>query len=118
MKISEKPAVQLLVWKSLDVKHQPVISGLSRNIIINYLLKKNDIIVSDTHQILQGRSFWIQQVGYAFMEEATTYLCNKNSNEVMKVLSQQELINNSNNIWGDLKSYENVFLIITKTKNK
>ena len=87
--LNDKPALQLWVWKSAKPKHKPMITDLSEQILLEYLIERFHIIASDNHANLQGRNFW---------------------NEIA---NHEELVTNRLDIWGEGSDFSDILLVLT-----
>ncbi|WP_045407400.1 hypothetical protein [Vibrio jasicida] len=68
-----KNCTQLLVWRQVAGPHSLVLSGFARQ-VFHFLLRSNNIMISDEQQTSDGKRFWLDRMGEAFsIADASVY---------------------------------------------
>jgi hypothetical protein len=68
-----KNCTQLLVWRQVAGPHSLVLSGFARQ-VFHFLLRSNNIMITDEQQTSDGKRFWLDRMGEAFsIGEACVY---------------------------------------------
>ncbi|RZR40254.1 hypothetical protein D8T58_22280 [Vibrio vulnificus] len=108
------PVTQVLLWRTNDVKHELVTTGLARAIFFQYLLDRYNVVASDCNQTVEGRDFWIRQTGFALLTGLHVYRYHRIECDLVEILDHAVIRDNSCDLWGDDEDYCNVLAIISK----
>lgn len=108
-----KPVTQILLWRTSVVSHRKVTSGIAESIFRDYLLKKYNIVASDSCQTREGRDFWVRQLGYALEFGEYVYRFDRLSCELVQLNDHGKIRDNSCDLWGDGAAYENILAVIS-----
>ena len=109
-----KPVTQTLIWRTNNVIHKRVTSGVTEDIFFNYLIEYYNIVASDANHTTEGRNFWIRQMGAALLRELYVYRYDLLESSLVRVLDHAIVRNNSIDMWGDAQRYENILAVISK----
>lgn len=112
--LNEMPVTQVLLWRTNDVIHHAVTTGLANAVFFGYLLEKYNVVASDSHQTIEGRDFWIRQTGFALAYGLNVYRYHRIECELCKIVDHATIRDNSCDLWGDSEDYMNILAIISK----
>ena len=83
--------VRVLVWRTLDIAHFRVMSGLPEKLFENYLLDRYII----SFKIKDSVDFWLRQIGYAMRNLNYVYMVDNNTHKLSEICSHAKVRNNS-----------------------
>jgi hypothetical protein len=109
-----RPVTQILVWRTLKPKHRAVLHDFAGIIFMNYLLERNDIIVSDRNQTHEGMSFWQARMYDALEIGLHLYGYDMITCELIEMHDEVELEKGETWLWGDADNFQNRLAIISK----
>lgn len=112
--LNAKPITQVLLWRTSVVSHRKVTSGVAEEVFRNYLLEHYNIVASDNSHTLEGRDFWVRQLGYALEYDEYVYRFNVITCELAEITDHAVIRDNSCDLWGDSEDYENILALISK----
>lgn len=112
--LNASPVTQVLLWRTNDVRHEMVTTGLARSIFFKYLLESYNVVASDSHQTAEGRDFWIRQTGFALATDLYVYRYHRIDCNLIKITDHAIIRDNTCDLWGDDEDYCNVLAIISK----
>lgn len=112
--LNAKPVTQVLLWRTSVVSHRKITSGITDEIFRNYLLNNYTIVASDGYHTLEGRDFWVRQLGYALEYGEHVYRYNQLKCELIKITDHAVIRDNSCDLWGDDDEYANILAVISK----
>ena len=112
--LNASPVTQVLLWRTNDVTHEAVTTGLARQIFFTYLLESYNVVASDSHQTAEGREFWIRQTGFALSTGSHVYRYHRINCDLFEITDHAVIRDNSCDLWGDDEDYSNVLAIISK----
>lgn len=112
--LNGKPVTQTLIWRTNNVIHKRVTSGVTEDIFFNYLIQYYNIIASDANHTIEGRNFWIRQMGMALLKGLYVYRYDLLESSLVQVLDHSVVRNNSIDMWGDTQEYETILAVISK----
>lgn len=112
--LNTSPVAQVLLWRTNDVIHEAVTTGLARLILFKYLLESYNVVASDSHQTTEGRDFWIRQTGFALAVGLHVYRFHRVNCDLVKIEDHAIIRDNSCDLWGDDEDYCNVLAVISK----
>lgn len=112
--LNASPVTQVLLWRTNDVMHEMVTTGLAKAIFFNYLLESYNVIASDSHQTAEGRDFWIRQTGFALAMGLHVYRYHRVDCDLIEISDHAIIRDNSCDLWGDDEDYCNVLAVISK----
>lgn len=106
---------QIALWRSQD---NPPPDGITGK-VFSALIKKNKIVVSDTHQTAEGRKFWISRLGSAF--NAGCKIAILNGDSLIPIDERQQLRdltdpNSFLHAWGHGQAYAKFRFVIFNQK--
>ena len=111
-----KPVTQTLVWRTNDVAHKRVTSGVTEDVFFNYLVEQYNIVASDANHTTEGKNFWIRQLGMAMFRGLFVYRYDLLESNLTRVLDHAVVRNNSIDLWGDAPKYEYILAVIAKSE--
>lgn len=111
-----KPVTQVLLWRTSNIIHKSVTSGLPQDVFFNYLLDTYNIVASDSHQTTEGRNFWIDKLGEAMMMGFHVYRYHRLHCNLFEIVDHADVRTNRCDLWGDDEDYQNVLALITKNE--
>lgn len=112
--LNSKPVTQTILWRTNDVVHRRVTSGVTEDIFRNYLLETYNIVASDNAQTQEGRDFWIRQLGYALQYDEFVYRYDLINSNLCRILDHATIRDNSCDLWGDEEEYQGILALISK----
>ncbi|WP_413113403.1 hypothetical protein [Thaumasiovibrio sp. DFM-14] len=112
--LNAKPITQVLLWRTSNVVHRRITSGLAEDIFRGYLLDEYNIVASDSCQTREGRDFWVRQLGYALQFGEFVYRFDRLNCELLQITDHATVRDNSCDLWGDEQEYENILAMISK----
>ncbi len=112
--LNAKPVTQVMLWRTSNVKHRKVTSGITEEVFRNYLLESYNVIASDNCQTREGRDFWVRQIGYALVYGEFVYRYDRMNSQLQPITEHASVRDNSCDLWGDDEKYENILAIISK----
>lgn len=112
--LNTSPVTQVLLWRTNDVTHDLVTTGLARAIFFKYLLENYNVVASDSNQTIEGRDFWIRQTGFALATGLHVYRYHRINCDLIEITDHAIIRDNSCDLWGDDEDYCHVLAIISK----
>lgn len=112
--LNNKPITQVMLWRTSNVSHRRITSGITEDVFRNYLLDEYNIIASDSCQTREGRDFWVRQLGYALQFGEYVYRYDRLACELLQISDHAVIRDNSCDLWGDEVEYENILALISK----
>lgn len=112
--LNSKPVTQTILWRTTDVTHRRVTSGMTDDVFRNYLLETYNIIASDNAQTAEGRDFWSRQLGYALQFGDFVYRYDLMNSKLIRIEDHSTVRDNSCDLWGDDEGYETILALISK----
>lgn len=112
--LNAKPVTQVFLWRTTVVSHRKVTSGVADELFRNYLLDQYNIIASDGYHTLEGRDFWVRQLGYALEYGEYVYRFNYMTCDLTAITDHAVIRDNSCDLWGDSEDYECILAVISK----
>jgi hypothetical protein len=106
------------VWQSgVWVKEgYSYLDGLARKIFFDFLLKDNQVILTDSVQSWDGKRFWMNCIGRAFDKGLNVYYFDFKTEELIKIKDKQTweaFKNEHKDIWGKTDRHKMKRMIIT-----
>jgi hypothetical protein len=103
---------QSTVWSQGGISY---LKGLPTKMIFDYLLKKYEVVVTDSEQSFDGERFWRNIIQEAFTKNINVYYYNFLSKELIKMKDFYDWWNfqTHNDVWGDNKQHELKRMLIT-----
>lgn len=114
--LNGKPVTQTLIWRTNNVAHQRVTSGMSEDVFFNYLVKIYNIVASDANHTMEGKNFWVRQMGMALFRGLYVYRYDLLESSLIRVLDHAIIRNNSIDLWGDAPKYEMILAVISQNE--
>ena len=111
-----RPATQMLVWRSTDAQHGPVLRDLPSNVFFNYILERYDVILSDQNQTREGHTFWQRHMSLALARNLHVYYYRMLSASLQPIANQQELDDLTDVIWGEADGQEDHLALISRVQ--
>lgn len=111
--LNEKPSVQLWIWKSLKPKHKVLLADLSEQILLEYLLARYNVIGSENHVNLEGRTFWNEMASIVLEKAMYAYRYNRRTWSIHEIANHEELVTNRCDLWGEGADYTDVLLVLS-----
>ncbi len=115
-KIGRQSCTQILVWVGNNRQYRDL--KLPEKLFA-HLLKIYAIMITDKEQTLDGKRFWKNQIGDAFIEGMFVYFLDKNDPALQLQLIKDNddfLENYEPKGWGDDQSHQNVLFIISASQ--
>lgn len=112
--LNEKPVTQVLLWRTIKAKHRAATRDLAENVFFGYLLENYSVVASDSHQTVQGRTFWETKLSIALERGYHVYRYHRLYCDLTVIESDEQISSNSCDLWGDDEDYQNVLAIISK----
>lgn len=114
--LAVKPATQVILWRTPQVKYRPITSGITEIIFRDYLLERYNIVASDGSHTLPGKEFWVRQLGYALEFNEYVYRYDLIKCELLRITDHRVIIENTCDLWGNDVAYESILALISKTE--
>ena len=111
--LNAKPVSQVCVWRSSKTNHRRAVSGIAKEIFLNYLLKDYSIVVSDNHQTMQGFAFWQDRIAEALDAELYVYAYEQLSGILNRVANESEFEQLIDHIWSHEDDAVNRLMVIS-----
>lgn len=71
--LNGRPVVQCLPWRTYVYLDRPIPSGLHGDVLVNHLLERYSVLLSDSTLTANGRHFWLSQISRALYEKLSVY---------------------------------------------
>lgn len=100
--LNTKPVTQVCVWRSSKTRHRRAVTGVAKEIFLNYLLKDYSVVVTDNHQTQAGFTFWQDRIAEALDSELFVYYYEQMTGVLNRVADEPAFEKLLNHVW----SYE------------
>lgn len=114
---NDAPVTQVLLWKTLNIKHEDVVYRLPEIVFLKYLLVKYNLVISDSNQTIQGAYFWFRMISKLFQKGASIAQYNILDGTIFEVDDLERLRNNEYDTWGNSDEYQYKLLVIRQGNN-
>ena len=71
--LNGRPVVQCLPWRTYVYLDRPIPSGLHGDVLMNHLLERYTVLLSDSESTASGEHFWQSQISRALHEKLSVY---------------------------------------------
>jgi hypothetical protein len=118
--VNGKHCTQVMVWRSLDDKHEDALTGFARK-MFEHFIEKYVVIVSDDEQTVDGRRFWQGRILNAFSKKMFVYFTDMNEldedkdNIVVQIETAEEFTAKwYDHGWGESEEFKDRLFVISK----
>lgn len=95
-----RPVVQCLPWRTSVYLDPPIPSGLHGDVLVNHLLDRYTVLLSDSMLTASGEHFWLSQISRALHEKLSVYFWQAETGK-LKQLSNTVQLEDSRNYKGE-----------------
>jgi len=106
-----RPVVQCLPWRTPVYLDPPIPSGLHGDVLMNHLLERYSVLLSDSVLTASGEHFWLSQISRALHEKLSVYFWQADTGK-LKQLTDTVLLNDHSG--GELGDIDQRLVAISK----
>lgn len=108
-----RPAALCFVWRSPDARHAAVVREVAQSVFFNYIVERYDVILSDNHEVGEGRFFWQRQASTAIAYGlCVSYI---RLTERLQPITTQEALNDLiDELWDEPEELDNHLMLVSK----
>lgn len=101
-------------WRSPNAQHAAVIADIADKVFFNYLLKRQNIVLSNDQVTGEGQHRWQRQLSHALMRGMKVYVC-QTGGQLQHIEDQAALDELVDRVWSSSENQSSTSALICRT---